>query len=68
MKVTYHYHRLPLNRDGRWRTTDDFTTSSFQFPLFSTALWDLANSRPVYLSCLPVLLKKSRVVLILVLC
>ena len=29
-------------------TTDDFTTSLLHFPLFSTALRDLANSRPVH--------------------
>ena len=37
-----------LNREGRWGTTDDFTTSFLHFSLFSTALWKLANSRPVY--------------------
>ena len=26
----------------------DFTTTSLHFSLFSTALWDLANSRPVH--------------------
>ena len=39
---------LSLNHRGRWGTTDDFTTSILHFPLFSTALWDLANSRPVH--------------------
>ena len=29
-------------------TTDDFATSSLHFSLFSTALWDLPNSRPVH--------------------
>ena len=29
-------------------TTDDFTTSFLHFSLSSTALWDLANSRPVH--------------------
>ena len=38
--VHLHLH-LFLNRD-------DFTTSSFHFSLSSTALWDLANSRPVH--------------------
>ena len=38
---------LSLNREGRLGTTDDFTTSFLHFSLFSTALWDLANSRPV---------------------
>ena len=37
---------LSLNREGRWGTTDDFTF--LHFFLFSTALWDLANSRPVH--------------------
>ena len=44
----YHHHHLFLNRDGRLGTTDDFSTSFLQFSLFSTALWDLANSRPVH--------------------
>ena len=39
---------LSLNREGRWGTTDDFATSFLHFSLFSTALWDLANSRPDY--------------------
>ena len=42
-----HVH-LPLNHKGRWGTTDDFTTSFLHFSSFSTALWDLANSRPVH--------------------
>ena len=42
-----HHHHLFLNREGRWGTTDDFTTSFLDLSLFSTALWDLANSRPV---------------------
>ena len=29
-------------------TTNDFATSFPNFPLFSTALWDLPNSRPVH--------------------
>ena len=36
-----------LNSEGRWGTTDDFATSFLHFSLFSTALLDLANSRPV---------------------
>ena len=45
----HHLHHLSLNREGRWGTTDDFTTSFLHFfSLFSTALWDLANSRPVH--------------------
>ena len=42
------HHRLSLNREGRWGSTDDFTTSYLRFSLFSTALWDLANSLPVH--------------------
>ena len=41
-----HLH-LYLNCGGRCGTTVDFSTSFLHFPLFSTALWDLANSRPV---------------------
>ena len=37
-----------INHKGYWGTTDDFTTSFLHFSLFSTALWDLANSRPVH--------------------
>ena len=36
------------NREGRWGTTDDLANSFLHFSLFSTALWDLPNSRPVY--------------------
>ena len=42
------FHYLSLNRDSRWGTADDFATSFLHFSLFSTALWDLANSRPVH--------------------
>ena len=42
-----HYHQF-LNREGRWGTTDDFATSFLHFSLFSTALWDSPNSRPVH--------------------
>ena len=41
-------HHQSLNHNGRWGTTDDFATSFFHFSLFSTALWDLPNSRPVH--------------------
>ena len=41
-------HHLSRNREGRWGTTDDFPTSFLHFTLFSTALWDFANSRPVH--------------------
>ena len=47
-RTTIHHHHLSLNREGRWGTTDDFTTSFLHFSLFSTALWDYANSRPVH--------------------
>ena len=39
--------RLSLTPGGGWDTTDDFVTSFLHFSLVSTALWDLANSRPV---------------------
>ena len=60
----HHHHHQFLNRDGRWGTTDDFATSFLHFPLFSTALWDFPNSRPVHslmlsshlFLCLPCLL------------
>ena len=38
----------PLTARVFWGTTDDFTTSFLHFSLFSTALWDLAKSRPVH--------------------
>ena len=44
----HHHHHQFLNREGRWGTTDDFAISFLHFSLFSTALWDLANSRPVH--------------------
>ena len=55
---------VSLNREGRWGTTDDFATSFLHFSLFSNALRDLANSRPVHslmlsphlFFCLPCLL------------
>ena len=43
----HHHHHLFLNREGRRDTTDNFATSFLHVPLFSTALWDLANSRLV---------------------
>ena len=60
----HHHHHQSLTREGRWGTTDDFATSFLHFSLFSTALWDLANSRPVHslmlsshlFLCLPCLL------------
>ena len=48
-RETGHHHHQSLNREGRWGTTDNFATSFLHFPLFSTALWDLPNSRPVHL-------------------
>ena len=41
------HHHQSLNREDRWGTTDDFATNFLHFSLFSTALWDLPNSRPV---------------------
>ena len=60
----HHHHHVSLNSEGRWGTTDDSTTSFLHFPLFSTALWDLANSMPAHslmlsshlFFCLPCLL------------
>ena len=60
----HHHHHQSLNREGHWGTTDDFATSFLHFSLFSTALWDLPNSRPVHslmlsshiFLCLPCLL------------
>ena len=37
-----------FNHEGRWCITDDFATSFLHLSLFATALWDLANSRPVH--------------------
>ena len=59
-----HHQHLSLNCEGRWGTTDDFVTSFLHLSLFSTALWDLANSRPIHslmlsshlFLCLPCLL------------
>ena len=42
------YTQLSLYCMRRWGATDDFTTSFLHFFQFSTALWDLANSRPVH--------------------
>ena len=47
LALNYHHHQF-LNREGRWGTTDDFATSFLHSSLFSTALWDLLNSRPVH--------------------
>ena len=58
----HHHHPQFLNHEGCWGTTDDFTISFLHFSLFSTALWDLVNSRPVHslilflFPCLPCLL------------
>ena len=60
----HHCHHQLLNCEGLWGTTDDFATSFLHFSLFSTALWDLPNSRPVHslilsshlFLCLPCLL------------
>ena len=43
----HHHHQISLNHKGLWDTTDDFTASFFHDSLFSTALWDLPNIRPV---------------------
>ena len=51
----HHHHHLFFNHKGCWGTIDDFATSFLRFSLFSIALWDLANSRPVQMPwcCLP---------------
>ena len=41
-------HHVFLNLEGHWGATDDFTSNFLHFPPLSTALWDLANSRPVH--------------------
>ena len=44
----------PFSAEVVGATTDDFSSSFLLFSQFSTALWDLANSRPVHsLRCLP---------------
>ena len=51
LKAPVHHlisSHLPFNREGCWGTTDDFATSFLHFSLFPTALWDLANSRPIH--------------------
>ena len=44
----HHHHYLFLNCEDRWGTKDDFATNFLHLFLFSTALWDLPNSRPVH--------------------
>ena len=44
----HHHHHLSLNHESRWGTTDDFATSFLHFSLFSAALWDSLNSRPLH--------------------
>ena len=59
-----HHHHQSLNREGPWGTTNDFATNFLLFSLFSTALWDLPNYKPVHslmlsshlFLCLPCLL------------
>ena len=51
MKVLKHHlfsSHKSLNHEGRWGTTNDFAISFLHFPVFSTVLWDLPNSRPVH--------------------
>ena len=48
LDCSHHHHHLFIYREGRWGTTDDFATSFLHVSLFSTALWDLTNSRPVH--------------------
>ena len=44
----HYHHHVSLNREGRWGTTDDFATILLHFPMFTTALWDLPNSRLIH--------------------
>ena len=39
---------LSLDCQGHWGTIDNFKSSFLHSSLFSTAPWDLANSRPVH--------------------
>ena len=55
----HHHHHLSLSREGRWGTTDDFTTSFLHFSLLSTALWDLVNSAFLVLSTIYLFMKVS---------
>ena len=43
----HHHHHQSIDGEGHSGAIDGFTTSFRHFPLFSTALWDLPNSRPV---------------------
>ena len=45
---TIIFFTFPINRKDRWGTIDDFLTSSLHDSLFSTALWESANSIPVH--------------------
>ena len=54
-------HHLFLNREGRWGTTDDFTTSFLHFSLFSTTVDSLMlSSHLVLLSVCLVFFPLSR--------
>ena len=53
----HHHHHQFLNREGRWGTTNDFTTSFLYFPLFSIA-HSLKLSSHLFF-CLPYLLPSS---------
>ena len=60
--MEHPHHHLSLNHKDPWGIAA-FTTSFLHFSLFSTACWDLANSRPTHslmlsshLFCLPCLL------------
>ena len=69
MRLSHFSSHLSLNCESRWGTTGDFPTSFLHFSLFSTALWDLPNSRPVHsmmlsshlFLCLPCLFPPSTV-------
>ncbi|WP_419613285.1 hypothetical protein, partial [Thiolapillus sp.] len=45
----YHHHHQSLNREGRWCPPKMILQPVFSiFSLFSIALWDLPNARPVH--------------------
>ena len=44
----HHHHHQSLNHEGHWGNTDDSATTFLHSSPFSTALWDLPNSRPIH--------------------
>ena len=52
----HHYHHLSHNHEGRWDTTDDFTTRFFIFPFspLPSGTWQTPGL-PIPGCCLPIL-------------